>query len=589
MIKLRKLSVLIVKAFIGILPLSFRAFLKRNPRLTALYSRSLQRAGLFYGFPSSKSLEALYAKNVVEQNNAISQTIIDPQVQLSLLVCVYKLDQLELNQLLTSISLQVNSFQQLLFWCKTKDLEYCTEIVKQFELTSPVSVTDNLASYVSDKANFSDHNWFVVYQNEQIHPELVTVLKSDKRSEVDLVYVDTDVIDSNGKRVSPAFYPDWNPDLLLSTGYVSSGIWLKHISMLLGDAALMLSDVGIAEWMLKNYLSGKCQAIEHIPLVLLHRRKNEAYNKSAFNESVSKLVGNRGRVSNDSAHSGLTIHWNIPSETLVSLIIPTKNAKDLVQACIESILEKTKYPHYEILLVDNNSDDPQSLKYFEQLSAHPKIKLLKYAHPFNYSAINNFAVKHAKGEVIGLINNDIEVISPTWLDYMVGHVARDDIGCVGAKLLYSDGRVQHAGVVLGYGGGAGHAHKYFPRYHSGYLNRLAATGNFSAVTAACLLVKKSDYLAVGGLNEQDLTIAFNDVDFCLKVLELGRRNLYCAEAELYHHESVSRGFEDTKEKQVRFESELHYLKTNWASYLAHDPAYNSNLTLRRENFSIRDS
>jgi GT2 family glycosyltransferase len=143
-------------------------------------------------------------------------------------------------------------------------------------------------------------------------------------------------------------------------------------------------------------------------------------------------------------------------------------------------------------------------------------------------------------------------------------------------------------VVMGYGGGAGHAHKYFPRYHSGYLNRLAATGNFSAVTAACLLVKKNDFLAVGGLNENDLTVAFNDIDFCLKILTLGRRNLYCAEAELYHHESVSRGFEDTKEKQQRFQSELDYLKTNWASFIKHDPAYNPNLTLRRENFSIRD-
>ena len=216
------------------------------------------------------------------------------------------------------------------------------------------------------------------------------------------------------------------------------------------------------------------------------------------------------------------------------------------------------------------------------------VTVLKYPYPFNYSAINNFAVKHAKGDIIGLVNNDIEVISPDWLGDMVGHAQRDDIGCVGGKLLYADGRVQHAGVVMGYGGGAGHAHKYFPRYHPGYLNRLAATGNFSAVTAACLLVKKRDYLAVGGLNEENLTVAFNDVDFCLKVLELGRRNLYCAEAELYHHESASRGLEDTQEKLQRFQSELDYLCTQWASYISHDPAYNPNLTLRRENFSISE-
>ena len=272
----------------------------------------------------------------------------------------------------------------------------------------------------------------------------------------------------------------------------------------------------------------------------------------------------------------------------MSLIIPTKNGKELVKACIESILEKTTYKNFEIILVDNNSDEPESLAYFSELGQHPKITLLKYPHPFNYSAINNFAVSHCNGEVVGLVNNDIEVISPTWLDYMVGHVMRDDIGCVGAKLLYSDGRVQHAGVVMGYGGGAGHAHKYFPRYHPGYLNRLIASNNFSAVTAACLLVKRTHYEAVKGLNEKDLTVAFNDVDFCLKVLELGVRNLYCAEAELYHHESVSRGLDVSKEKMARFNSELAYLKAHWGHVIAHDPAYNPNLTLRHENFAIKD-
>ena len=186
-----------------------------------------------------------------------------------------------------------------------------------------------------------------------------------------------------------------------------------------------------------------------------------------------------------------------------------------------------------------------------------------------------------------LINNDIEVISPEWLTYMVGHVMRDDIGCVGAKLLYSDGRIQHAGVVLGYGGGAGHAHKYFPRYHPGYLKRLAATQNYSAVTAACLLVKRSHFGAVGGLDEENLAVAFNDVDFCLRVRELGVRNLYCAEAELYHHESVSRGLDISPEKAARFNRELEYLQTKWSHVIKHDPAYNPNLTLKRENFALK--
>lgn len=204
-------------------------------------------------------------------------------------------------------------------------------------------------------------------------------------------------------------------------------------------------------------------------------------------------------------------------------------------------------------MIDNGSTEQESLAYFEQVSQHPKVRLLKYDHPFNYSAINNFGVKQAKGEVIGLINNDIEVISGDWLTYMVGHAQRKDIGCVGAKLYYSDDRVQHAGVVMGYGGGAGHAHKYFPRFHTGYLNRLVATHRFSAVTAACLIVEREIFEKVGGLNET-LAVAFNDVDFCLRVRELGYSNLYCAEAELYHHESVSRGLDVTPEKAARFNS-----------------------------------
>ncbi|MFT4941268.1 MAG: GT2 family glycosyltransferase [Paraglaciecola sp.] len=588
MAKLRKLSVLVVKAFIGILPLSFRTYLKKNPKLTALYSRSLQQAGLFYGFPSRKALDALYAKNVVAQNNIIAQSKFNPQAKLSLLVCVFKVGQLELNQLLTSISLQVNSFQQLLFWCKSEDLKRCSELVEQFDLTSSINITDDLAEFVSDADNIAKQNWFVVHQNDRLHPELVTVFMSSRKPDIDLVYVDSDVINDKGKRTTPSFYPDWNPDLQLSTGYISSGIWLKHLDMLLAGRALAFKAEGIAEWMISNYLNGKYQSIEHMALVLLHRSVDVTSNKSALTASVSKLVIGRSQIRSNRVHSVLSMQWDLPTQPLVSIIIPTKNGFELVRSCIESILSKTLYLDYEILLIDNNSDELQSLNYFNELALHPKIRVLKYPHPFNYSAINNFAVKHARGEVIALVNNDIEVISPEWLTYMVGHVMRPDIGCVGAKLLYADDRVQHAGVVMGYGGGAGHAHKYFPRYHPGYLNRLAATGNFSAVTAACLLVKKSDYLAVGGLNEKDLTIAFNDVDFCLKVLELGRRNLYCAEAELYHHESVSRGFEDTLEKQQRFQAELNYLKTNWAAYIAHDPAYNPNLTLRRENFSVRE-
>jgi GT2 family glycosyltransferase len=370
----------------------------------------------------------------------------------------------------------------------------------------------------------------------------------------------------------------------VKTGIVIDGI--QTIKSLLCFAQQHNQTAIIALWMSELYLTKSSVEINHIEYCLVHQAIT---NDFQWNRELMKLSHHPISISRGGSKESAKIIWKHTSTPLVSLIIPTKNAKLLVQTCIDSILSKTTYAHYEILVIDNNSDDPEALEYFESLQkSQSNIRVLRYPYLFNYSAINNFAVKHAKGEIIGLINNDVEVISQNWLGDMVGHAQREDIGCVGAKLLYPDNRVQHAGVVMGYGGGAGHAHKYFPRYHSGYLHRLVATNNFSAVTAACLLVKKSDYEAVNGLNEKDLTVAFNDVDFCLNILKLGRRNIYCAEAELYHHESVTRGYEDTKEKQQRFQSELHYLTTQWASYIDHDPAYNPNLTLQRENFSIKE-
>ena len=213
--------------------------------------------------------------------------------------------------------------------------------------------------------------------------------------------------------------------------------------------------------------------------------------------------------------------------------------------------------------------------------------MLQWNHPFNYSAINNFGVSESRGEIIGLINNDIEPINADWLGEMVGQVQREEIGCVGAKLYYPNNTVQHAGVILGIGGVAGHAHKYFHRTESGYFSRLMLTQNLSAVTAACLLVRREVFEAVGGLNEAHLAVAFNDVDFCLKVREAGYRNLWTPLAELYHHESVSRGQDDNPEKQARAQREVSYMLETWGEQLTTDPYYNPNLTLVHEDFSLR--
>jgi GT2 family glycosyltransferase len=231
--------------------------------------------------------------------------------------------------------------------------------------------------------------------------------------------------------------------------------------------------------------------------------------------------------------------------------------------------------------------EPQTLEWFESVQRkEPRVRVLRYDLPFNYASINNFGEKHARGSVIGLVNNDVEVISPGWLTDMVGHVCRQDVGCVGAKLYYSDGTIQHGGVIIGIGGVAGHSHKYAPANDHGYFRRLLLTQAVSAVTGACLLVRREVYREVNGLDEQNLAIAFNDVDFCLKVRQAGYRSIWTPYAELYHHESVSRGSEDTPEKAARFQAEAEFMKKKWGEQLSRDPFYSPHLTLDREDFSI---
>ena len=283
------------------------------------------------------------------------------------------------------------------------------------------------------------------------------------------------------------------------------------------------------------------------------------------------------------------IRYALPQPApLVSLLIPTKDKLELLKPCIRSILDKTDYSNYEILIINNGSVEKDTLSFFESIQLeNNRVKVIDYNYPFNYSAINNFAAEHAQGEVIGLINNDVEVINEDWLTELVSHACRPQVGCVGAKLYFSDGALQHAGVILGIGGVAGHSHKYFAQHAHGYFSRLEVVQNLSAVTGACLLVKKELYTLVGGLDEVNLKIAFNDVDFCLKVREAGYLNVWTPFAKLYHHESKSRGAEDTPEKQARFQQEVLWMQAKWGEKLKNDPYYNVNLTLDHEDFSLR--
>ena len=568
---MKKLAIMTVRGVLGLLPSAIKTSLKKNSRLTEFYSRSLRKSGLLYGFPSAKKLQAMYKDCLAQQQRLLADVNPEP-IRCNVVITGTNAKDVRasLNALLPFQSQVVNIFLDPEVLQKIASGEYAQWQLESYETLHKLAELPLLAIHAGDKVDMNT---------------LCRVLSSELyTSESAVCYFDWHYLDKKGKLANAQLLPDWNPDLQLSTGYVHTAIWLPSPQSVFAQCSLKSCDYDLAVWFAAIALE-RIIVPYHMAVSVL-ARNSAAKSVTPVQAIAEKLAKQAAPVANTKINTVQAL-WPLVDSPKVSLIIPTYNGQDLVRACVTSILEKTTYHNYEILLVDNNSNDPECLAYFDELDKHPKVRLLKYPHPFNYSAINNFAVKHAKGEVVGLVNNDIEVITPEWLEYMAGHAMREDIGCVGAKLLYSDGRIQHAGVVLGYGGGAGHAHKYFPRYHPGYMKRLIATQNYSAVTAACLLVRKSKFEEVGGLNEDDLQVAFNDVDFCLRVLETGVRNLYCAEAELYHHESVSRGLDITPEKAARFNRELNYLQTRWKKYIDHDPAYNPNLTRKRENFAIK--
>ncbi len=415
-----------------------------------------------------------------------------------------------------------------------------------------------------------------------------------------IIYSDEDKIDEMGNRFGAHFKSDWNPDLLYSQNYISHlGVYKKDIIDAIGGFRVGVEGSQDYDLLLRALKHCDSKGIVHIPHVLYHWRAIAGSTALAAGEkSYTTEAGIKALQDHFVDEQGVTIeaglldntykvNWPIPEQKpLVSLIIPTYNGYEITKQAIDSILEKTTYDNYEILLVDNNSNCPTALAYFEEVDQHPKVTVLRYPFPFNYSAINNFAAKQAKGSVIGLINNDVEVISPNWLSELVSHALRPDVGCVGAKLYFPNDTVQHAGVILGLGGVAGHGHKHYKRKDYGYFGRLTVVQNYSAVTAAVLLVRKEVFEEVSGLNEKSLAVAFNDVDFCLKVLSAGYRNVWTPYAELYHYESISRGIEDNPEKVARFNSEVDYMKSTWADLMKQDHYYSVNLAQNKDDFSL---
>lgn len=367
------------------------------------------------------------------------------------------------------------------------------------------------------------------------------------------IYADDDLIE-NGARSSPHFKPDWNPELFEGHDFVSGAAIIRVTP----DMAGGLTEENWAAQLLASALE-RGKPI-HLPAVLHHRRSRPAPEvPQKPDELPSRLP-------------------------LVSVIIPTRNNFGLLRTCYEGV-QGTIYPNIEIIVVDNGSDDPQTLDYLERLAAEGVI-VLRIPGPFNFSALNNSAARAANGELLCFLNNDVEIVDPDWLSLLVRHAVLADLGAVGARLLYPDGTVQHAGVVTGVGGGAAHAHRFQRDTDAGYFMRDRLPQRVSAVTAACMVVEKAKFLAVGGFNEEDFPVAFNDIDLSLKLNERGWQSFYEPRAVLIHHESKSRGRDSAKENRDRFAKELAALKRHWRTDLKRDPYHHPQLSPFSEQFVI---
>lgn len=431
--------------------------------------------------------------------------------------------------------------------------------------------------------------------------EVVKAINEEPEREV--LYSDEDKLDMDGGALfDPHFKPDFNPVLLTSVNYISHLLVVKK-DLLDRIGGLRQEFDGAQDYDFILRCTEQAKQIYHIPKVLYHWRCHQDSTSSnpesklyAFEAGARAVMAHYERCSipAERVEKGVDYgiyrtHFKLLGDPLVSVIIPNKDHHRDLDLCIRSLTERATYKNLEFIVVENNSTKPETWEYYEAIQNElPNVRVVRWEREFNYSAINNYGASFAKGEYLLLLNNDTEIIESGLLEEMLGFCQQDDVGIVGARLLYEDDTIQHAGVVVGFGGIAGHTFIGLHEAENSYFHRAMCAQNYSAVTAACLMTKKAVFDKVGGLTEE-LAVAFNDIDYCMKVRALGKLVVYAPYATMYHYESKSRGLEDTPEKVARFNREIRIFADRWPEVLENgDPYYNPNLTLRKSNFALRD-
>ena len=470
--------------------------------------------------------------------------------------------------------------------------------LKHLKLNAGISENTNEAIRMAtgEFLMFADHDDFL--EPDALY-EMVRALNENR--ELDLIYTDEDLCDEKGECFfAPRMKPDFNPDFLRSINYICHLVLVRK--SLAEEVGLLRKQCdGAQDYDFLLRCIEKTDRVYHIPKVLYHWRVSET--STAGNQDSKTYAIDAGKLAltehyarlgyeAEVEYTGIFIMYRmrlkLKSQPLVTILIPNKDQVETLANCLSSIYEKTDYPYFEILVVENNSEKEETFAYYEKMKQeHENFHVVTYQGGFNYSAINNFGVRHAKGEYLLFLNNDTEVISPFWIREMLGFCQREDTAAVGAKLFYPDGLVQHCGVVVGIANYAGHVQNFKTRRDNGYFGRLRAVQDISAVTAACMLVKRSVFEEIGGFDES-FEVAFNDVDLCLRIRETGKLIVQDPNVELYHYESKSRGYENTPEKLARFKGEVIRFRKRWKAFLEKgDPYYSPNLTLMNGECTLR--
>ena len=445
-----------------------------------------------------------------------------------------------------------------------------------------------------------DYICFLDHDDELTKDALYEFITAINQNSPDVLYSDEGVINRYGRYLSYICKPDYSPDLLFSFNYMTHLLVVKK-TLFDNIGGFSTGYDGAQDYDLILRLVEQTEKIIHIPKVLYLWRQiqgstsidpeSKTYANEKGKNALQKTLERRninGKVLKTDQLFYYRVKRNVLNRPKVSIIIPFKDKPELLKQCVESILNKTNYQNFTIMGIDNGSHQDETMALMDRLTTlDERICFHKFDIEFNFSKIMNHAVSLAKGDQLVLMNNDIEILNDDWLESLIEHAEQPEVGAVGAKLFYPDGKIQHAGVIIGIRGFAGHAHRNYPGDSPGYYHRLKSVQNVSAVTGALMMVKRSHYEEVGGLNEKHLAVALNDIDFCLKLRSKGYLNIFTPFCEAIHHESVSRGYEVSPENRARFSNEIIYFKRKWKDLIENgDPFYNPSLTLSKEDYSL---